>query len=291
MKILVAVDLEHEPAILLRAASQWAQRHGATLDLAYASWLKWSAEQLFSEDPESFMTSAWHERRSWEEKTLAQWLERLPASVRGEAHLLDGRALDLVVAHSNHYDLVIIGTHGRTGLTALFLGSVAERVVRSAHCDVLVVPLANEPVWDLSRKPLRVLTPLTREDVVNPLVAVDRMGDVDLHGVFVLGGDLVATGADGAWVVRDGGEAGDRARAHLQARLEGRQATTHVLDRSYDNPGDDVAALAGDLVADLVVMPTHARKGIDRVLAGSVAERVVRLSRCPVLVLRAPGQG
>lgn len=42
-----------------------------------------------------------------------------------------------------HIDLVVMGTHGRTGLSHLFLGSVAERVVRTAHVPVLTVPMAK----------------------------------------------------------------------------------------------------------------------------------------------------
>jgi nucleotide-binding universal stress UspA family protein len=48
-------------------------------------------------------------------------------------------------------DLIVIGSHGRTGLTRLFLGSVAERVIRLAHCPVLVVkmPVVREAVADV----------------------------------------------------------------------------------------------------------------------------------------------
>ncbi len=49
-------------------------------------------------------------------------------------------------------DLILVGSHGRSGLTRLFLGSVAERVVRLAHCPVLVVrmPVARVPAVDMS---------------------------------------------------------------------------------------------------------------------------------------------
>lgn len=42
-------------------------------------------------------------------------------------------------------DLIVVGSHGRTGLTRMFLGSVAERVVRLAHCPILVVKLPASP--------------------------------------------------------------------------------------------------------------------------------------------------
>jgi nucleotide-binding universal stress UspA family protein len=54
----------------------------------------------------------------------------------------------------------------------------------------------------------------------------------------------------------------------------------------FGDPGQEVAAFAGRLNADLIVMPSHGRSGVTRLLIGSVAERVVRLAHCPVLVLR-----
>jgi nucleotide-binding universal stress UspA family protein len=50
--------------------------------------------------------------------------------------------------------------------------------------------------------------------------------------------------------------------------------------------GQQIADLAQELKADLIVMPSHGRTGLKRLLIGSVAERVVRLAHCPVLVMR-----
>jgi nucleotide-binding universal stress UspA family protein len=55
---------------------------------------------------------------------------------------------------------------------------------------------------------------------------------------------------------------------------------------AFGDPGNEIAAYAQKLDADLIVMPSHGRSGLNRLLIGSVAERVVRLAHCPVLVLR-----
>ena len=52
------------------------------------------------------------------------------------------------------------------------------------------------------------------------------------------------------------------------------------------DPGSEIVAHAKEINADLIVMPSHGRSGIKRLLLGSVAERVVRLAECPVMVLR-----
>jgi nucleotide-binding universal stress UspA family protein len=56
----------------------------------------------------------------------------------------------------------------------------------------------------------------------------------------------------------------------------------------FGDPGREIAAFAERLKADLIVMPSHGRGGLARLLIGSVAERVVRLAHCPVLILRGP---
>lgn len=75
--------------------------------------------------------------------------ERSRASgLRVTASFLEGQAWDEIVryARAEAADLVVLGSHGRTGLTRALLGSVAERVVRHAHCSVLTVkPVALDP--------------------------------------------------------------------------------------------------------------------------------------------------
>jgi nucleotide-binding universal stress UspA family protein len=63
------------------------------------------------------------------------------AGVSASSELAEGTAYEQIVAHgrSAHADLIVMGTHGRRGFNRLFLGSVAERVVRLAPCPVLTV--------------------------------------------------------------------------------------------------------------------------------------------------------
>lgn len=67
--------------------------------------------------------------------------ELVKSGVRTELLLRSGPATDIIVAFAiaRKADLIIMGSQGRTGLRRLLIGSVAERVVRHAHCPVLVV--------------------------------------------------------------------------------------------------------------------------------------------------------
>jgi nucleotide-binding universal stress UspA family protein len=66
------------------------------------------------------------------------------------------------------------------------------------------------------------------------------------------------------------------------------RAISHL--RAGDVPSQEIAQLASDLEADLVVVGTHGRRGLSRLLLGSVAESLVRIAPCPVLVVRPRGE-
>lgn len=57
---------------------------------------------------------------------------------------------------------------------------------------------------------------------------------------------------------------------------------------AFGDPGHEIAGYAEQIEADLIVVSSHGRTGLTRLLIGSVAERVVRLAHCPVLVLKDP---
>ena len=82
----------------------------------------------------------------------------------------------------------------------------------------------------------------------------------------------------------------DTRKAHVTTALQERLAKTNhanlAIEIGLGDPGHVVAELAERENADLIVLTSHGRTGIKRILIGSVAERVTRLAHCPVLVLR-----
>jgi nucleotide-binding universal stress UspA family protein len=80
--------------------------------------------------------------RAWAQKQLDKLLAKAKqADVRAKGFVLEGSAHEQIArfARSKHADLLVMGTHGRSGLAKLFLGSVAGRVVAAAPCPVLTV--------------------------------------------------------------------------------------------------------------------------------------------------------
>ncbi len=76
-----------------------------------------------------------------------------------------------------------------------------------------------------------------------------------------------------------------RLRQLAKEKLDGRVANEIVVTVATD-PGSEVARIAKEWKADVVIMATHGRKGLSHLVLGSVAERVVREAPCPVLSLR-----
>ncbi|HUE12610.1 MAG TPA: universal stress protein [Planctomycetaceae bacterium] len=117
-------------------------------------------------------------------------------------------------------------------------------------------------------------------------IARDLVADLtNLHLIHVLS-MITASDPGMVWDVVDNDA---RKRDAERAFREGFAASPfHKSDFhvSFGDPGNEIAAFAERLQADLIVMPSHGRSGVTRLLIGSVAERVCRLAHCPVLVLR-----
>ena len=141
-KILFPTDFSPSSHAALEMATALARDAGAKLLIAHVEEIPLAtggAEFLYSV-PEP----ATKELR----EMLGQVVPKDP-NVPYEHHLLAGDAADAVVhfAEQEHVDMIVMGTHGRRGLTRLLMGSVAEAVVRHANCPVLTVKQpAKEPV-------------------------------------------------------------------------------------------------------------------------------------------------
>lgn len=199
-------------------------------------------------------------------------------------------------------DLIVMGSHGRRGVRRLFLGSVAEEVVRSATCPVLTV---HRPE-DEERAPLerirRIVAPVDfSEESAAALAAARELATaydsvlevvhVVEHPTFTRRYEPVYNRAEQYSFP----QAASRVEAALGEFLdevsegEGGGPETHlrVLE---GNPAAAIVDFVGESDAGLVVMATHGLTGLEHFLLGSVTERVVRTAPCPVLTLK-PGAG
>lgn len=138
-KICCPVDFSESSRVALEEAADLARRHAARLTVLHVFEPAAAvAGELQAPMPELFQATAQELERK-----LAGWkleAERLgaPAVEQAVVSGVPGREIAAFAAEGGH-DLVVMGTHGRTGFRHLVIGSVAERVIREAHCAVLVV--------------------------------------------------------------------------------------------------------------------------------------------------------
>jgi len=91
---------------------------------------------------------------------------------------------------------------------------------------------------------------------------------------------------DPVWLEIDNANRSERTIEALRERLSGEKYEKVQVEVEFGDPGYRIADFAQRVGAELIVIPSHGRTGLKHMLLGSVTERVVRLSHCPVLVLR-----
>ncbi|WP_049996670.1 universal stress protein [Halococcus sediminicola] len=186
-------------------------------------------------------------------------------------------------------DLVAMGTHGRTGLQRVLIGSVTERVGRTS--DVPVFTTRREPDGDASYGD--VLIPTDGSDaasaaVEHGLAIAERYGGT-VHALSVVDLSSLAGSYDvgpGISTVLDAwADDCERAVGAVAEAAETRDVDV-VTDVVQGTPYRAITDYVEEEGIDLVTMGTHGRTGIERYLVGSVTERVVRTSTVPVLTAR-----
>ena len=143
-RILCATDFSDTAEAAWAAARELARTQRAELILVHV----FTELPIYPDVAVLEVQRVWEDQRAWVERELAERVTA--ATARGLTArwvFKTGGAPESIVetAAEEHADLIVIGTHGRTGLTRLVIGSVAERVVRLAPCPVLTMKPAAVP--------------------------------------------------------------------------------------------------------------------------------------------------
>lgn len=198
----------------------------------------------------------------------------------------------LEAAEQVHPDLIVIGTHGRTGLQHLMLGSVAEKVLHKAGCPVLTVSqkspdavpaggfrriLCGVDFSDCSISALRYAASLAKESGarLQVLSVVQLMPMYEVTGTVPLYYPGLLTELKG--------EIGTHLEAVVSAAAAGVDVQSLV---TTGTPHREIVRVAAEAQVDLVVVGAHSHPAVERVLFGSTTNHVVRRVSCPVLTVR-----
>jgi len=143
-RVLAGLDLNgpHRQRVLTDAGRWAARLGGGKVDGVYA--MAESLPPIKRKDVRALAEKEWAASREPVRQSIATMMaDCVPEEVRGEALVRRGEAEDVLATMSADYDLIVVGNRSRAGLGRLLLGTVAQNVVRSAHCDVLTLPTAQ----------------------------------------------------------------------------------------------------------------------------------------------------
>jgi nucleotide-binding universal stress UspA family protein len=148
-RILAPVDFSAGSAAAFAYARMLAEAFGASVEVLHVVQPPHFAMPLVTVEAQSLSFDAY--ARNVSSIELQQFLteQRLGAhvAVTGRLEFGDPAHIIVKVAAEGGINLIVMGAHGRTGLSHFLVGSVAEKVVRHAHCPVLAVPLPKAPVF------------------------------------------------------------------------------------------------------------------------------------------------
>ena len=235
--------------------------------------------------------------------TLTEWLRRPSKSVSGskwpdlealpitQKQIESAEPAEQIVDYAGEedIDLIVMGTHGRRGVDRMLFGSVTEEVVRKAPCPALTVRTDADVTPGQAVR--RVLAPVDFSDASEAAIqhaqeiAMTYGAEIDLLHVveepfyppeYGVGSPAFPTTEIIENVEK---QLGDLAREKI--------GYEHVMiEARTGSPAREILDYVSENEIDLVVLATHGRTGLNRVLLGSVAERVLRQSPKPVFVVK-----
>ena len=204
-----------------------------------------------------------------------------------------GRAGDTIVslAEQSRADLIVVGSRGHGALETMLLGSVSSEVIDHAHVPVLVARDRRiERVvfaWDGSERAEAAVRPLTDWGIFDG-AHVDVLSVADAEPPWWVRAGIAAEEA-AAEAYHEAAEPSRQQHAEMAEQMAEWLRTAGLdavpLSREGD-PAETIVALATAHEADLIVLGTHGRTGLRRLLMGSVARNVVIHAPCSVLLAR-----
>lgn len=224
----------------------------------------------------------------WVQRAEKDGLQAMPKQMLGEPASCIAEGARKVGAA-----LIVMGTHGRTGVSRLLLGSTAEKVMREAPCPVLTVGLVkatDQPAESPKPESIeRLIVPIDFSDTAQAAlefaVALAKKLGARIRLVHALEGatfSMMRTSEEKAL------QAAERARLQEIASAVKADGVTTETVCEVGLAADLIMAQAEVTPDRLIVMGTHGRGWVGRLALGSVADHIVRHALCPVVTVKSP---
>jgi nucleotide-binding universal stress UspA family protein len=269
-RIVVATDHSDAGKVAVRSAARMAAAFGAEVTLLHVQ-----APLIVPEVSSEALLALQRQEQQTNEARLATLRKAELGGLPGKTKVLVHPSVAAaIVDEAAAADLCVVGTHGKKGVKRLVVGSVAERVVRHAPCDVMVA--RSSPVGPIVAGTDFSAGALTAVETARTLAGVLFSRLVVAH-VLDVAPEVGRTRRDAQAAMNE----------FFDEYLAGARASAEVVEG--DDAAEDLAAFASGRSASLLVVGTHGKTALARFFIGSVAEKVVRLAPCAVIVARERG--
>jgi len=286
-RILVPVDFSEYSSKALSYASRWAEHFDARMTIMHAVVLH---SEEFDEDEKLRKLEIYAEEQEKERFSMLNQHKDLlenPEEMIDSVLLRGFSAADVIVNHlrEEDYDLVVLGSHGYTGLKKWVFGSVAERVLRFSPDPVLITH-TDIP----STMPRKILIPIDFSDhskhAVSLVPVLRSWFNPEFHFMHAIElGVLPAFHNVHLFSAMDEvSEITERIKSDL-VDFVGISEEKAVYNVSQGIAHREIVAYAEENEIDLIVMPVRGQSALEHFIIGSNAERVSCIAPCPVLTV------
>lgn len=291
-RILVPTDFSETANRAVDQAVIFAVKYNAELVVLHA-------RVLYQDDP-TLISEKIEELKSTEEKVEQDLLEHMKKRTNNVQHpeikheIIRGYSAPSAILgylNSNDFDLVVIGTHGRSGLEHFLIGSAAEKVVRYAKCPVITVHNQMKPKEVFQK----ILVPFDFSEhskyALQNALEIAESNQTEIILFYVVDKDvhpaLYAWGMKSIFeIIPDIVEKAEKKMDEILAELPNPQNAIVQKKIVEGVPHKEISEYANDSDIDLIVIATHGLVGLDRFLLGSTTEKVIRCVNVPILSLK-----
>lgn len=279
--ILVCHDFSEPSQKALNYALKYAVAFGAQVHVYHALS---DMEAYFGLQTVPFGTDLLKNTQDLMDKQVAQ--AKGGAQIPLQTEVETGPPKSLVIKKINDMkpDLVILGTHGRSGVKRFVMGSFAESLVRHSTRPLMLVR-DNAP-WPVKKILLPIEFGPDAETTVRMGSEVAKSLGASLHlfhaltlpDFFAIAGTLPENKQTDFM-----NEIRNKANEELTKLIKAHQTTQMTSAIGVGSIVEEIASEAKKTGCDLVIIPTHARHGMSHFLYGSTAEQILRYAPCPVM--------
>lgn len=296
MSILVATDFSDGSTAALRKASQLASARELPLQILHCvetavEGPPWGHMLEIPPDMEEQLEAKTRERlEELVDETLG---ESRPASVEYRVELAHPDEGILAAVSEGDVELVVLGATGRSRLAKVFVGSTAEEVVRGSSRPVLVVPGdARTDVYESIVAPVD-LTNCSRASL-RMAVDIARDEGARLHVLHVYASPSSNTGVfSSMFGAERSTELREERRREFESFVDEMDFEGVDVETTFETgtPHRQIVELVEETDAGLAVLGTHGRRGLDRMVLGSTASKVLRQMPCSIMTVRESDGG